>query len=385
MRKLCFAAVAACAMFNLVIAARVIVTRPSLNTDFLGLWSFAKFAKSQPVLGIYAAATLAAFQQKIFPGFHSEYAFPYPPDFLMAISWLGNFPFATAYALWTITGLAAASLAACSLFAGPYRWGAAIVMLASPASLLNGIGGETGFFTASLLFFGLAALPRRPNLAGIAFGLLSLKPQLAVLIPVALLARRDWAALRSAAFTAVAIAVLSCVVYPPALWRDWLQGLASFQNSQLTTPIHLTQLMVTVTSAVLDLDGGRRFAAIAQIIATLLTVVLTFLCFRNAPYRIAAAALLVGSLLATPHAYVYDAVPLAAAILLLAEYRLSVPFMIIAAAIYLAPLLLLSPLSQWFVYALPEVALFAFALRMGWREGRQASLAETRGRLQNTC
>jgi hypothetical protein len=357
MRKICLAAVFCAGALNLSALAWEILDHPALNTDFQGLWSFAKFSQSQPVTNIYSAGSLAAFQHQLFPAFHSEYVFPYPPDFLLAISWLGYFPFTTAYAVWTIAGLAVLSLAARFLFASTYGWAAAAIILASPACLLNGVGGETGFYSGALLLAGLAALARRPGLAGIAFGVLTLKPQLVVLIPIALLARRDWVAIGSTAATATGLAVASCLVFPPALWPEWLKNLSSFQASELTTPIHLISI-------------------------------LTYLCFRNAADRLAAAVLLAGTFLATPHAYVYDTLPLTAAIVILAEYRLSAPFTAIALSIYLAPLLLLTPFSHWFLYAPAEAALFAFILATAWHERRTAASRQTpdqsQPQLQNT-
>ena len=72
-------------------------------------------------------------------------------------------------------------------------------LLAAPAVFINAVGGQNGTWTAALFGGGLSLLERRPLLAGGLLGLLIYKPQLALLIPVALLAGRHWRAFAAAA------------------------------------------------------------------------------------------------------------------------------------------------------------------------------------------
>lgn len=366
-RLIILAVVTICGTVNAITAVWALFTRPAMNTDFIGIWSFARFIRSEPISSIYAAPALQAFEQHIFPGFHSEYVFPYPPSFLMAISWLGHFGFTAAYALWTILGIAALSLSASSFLTKQHRWVGVIAILAAPASLLNGIGGETGYFTGALLLYGFAVLPSNQVAAGIAFGLLTLKPQLGLLVPFALLARGDWLALLSAILTTLTLALLSAVIFPPSLWLVWLHNLSAYQSSELTTPIALTQLMVTVTAALVNLGATAWFAGTGQSIASVTCVILTFICFKKASYRTAVAALLVGSFLTTPHAYIYDTVPLTACLLLQAEAALlSWPLILLGATLYLTPYILLTPARPWFLYAFPEAVLFMVIIRLAF-------------------
>ena len=66
--------------------------------------------------------------------------------------------------------------------------GALLLALAAPAVFVNAVGGQNGTWTAALFGGGLSLLERRPLLAGGLLGLLIYKPQLGLLIPVALLA-----------------------------------------------------------------------------------------------------------------------------------------------------------------------------------------------------
>src|SRR5258706_6960278 len=74
--------------------------------------------------------------------------------------------------------------------------GTLLLALAAPAVFINAVGGQNGTWTAALFGGGLGLLERRPLLAGGLLGLLIYKPQLGLLIPVALLAGRH---LRAAA------------------------------------------------------------------------------------------------------------------------------------------------------------------------------------------
>ena len=72
--------------------------------------------------------------------------------------------------------------------------GALLLALAAPAVFINAVGGQNSTWTAALFGSGLSLLERRPLLAGGLLGLLIYKPQLGLLIPVALLAGRHWRA-----------------------------------------------------------------------------------------------------------------------------------------------------------------------------------------------
>jgi hypothetical protein len=221
---------------NISVAAWALSARPELNSDFRGPWSFAEFMRHRSVGQIYQAAPLQAFEHQIYPGFRSFFPFQYPPSFLLAVWPLGDFGYAEAQTLWTLTGLAALIAAGCICFAPPYRWFAVMALLAAPASLLNGVAGETGYFTAAILLAGFARLPSRPVAAGVIFGLLSLKPQLGLLIPFALLARGDTRAILAACLTAVALGAFACLLFPASLWADWCRHWRPIRRSMSSPP-----------------------------------------------------------------------------------------------------------------------------------------------------
>lgn len=345
--------VAGCMCINIAVLVWVLFKHPLLNCDFRGLWSFAEFARQRPVGQIYQAAALRAFQLQLYPGFRSFFPFQYPPSFLLAISPLGDFNFAVAQSIWTVAGLVTLIAAGWMFFAPELRCFAILALLASPACLLNGAAGETGYFTAALLLAGFALLQTRPVSAGIFFGLLTLKPQLGVLIPFALLARGELRAIISATLTALALAAVSCLVFPARLWADWPRALLVYQG----------QYSAAAQNGDVTLAGDlRRLGAAAgaawglQALIGLAGAAAVFLVFRRGPYRLAVAALFAGAGFCAPHAYAYDTIPLTAAILILQPQ--SAILVSLCVASYLAPYLLLTGAENWFLDAVPEALLF---------------------------
>src|SRR5260370_28092721 len=72
------------------------------------------------------------------------------------------------------------------------------LVLACPFTAWNFIAGQNGFLTGALLGGSLLCLERQPVLAGILIGCLSYKPQFGILLPVALIAARQWRGVRRA-------------------------------------------------------------------------------------------------------------------------------------------------------------------------------------------
>src|SRR6266481_5643428 len=63
----------------------------------------------------------------------------------------------------------------------------ATFIIIAPATILTFVYGQTGFLTSALMIGGFRFVTSRPILSGVLFGLVSIKPQLGILIPVALI------------------------------------------------------------------------------------------------------------------------------------------------------------------------------------------------------
>ena len=97
-------------------------------------------------------------------------------------------------------------------------------MLLAPSGFVNILLGQNGFITTALAVAGFAVLPQRAVVAGIMFGLLTFKPQLGILIPIALIAMRQWSAMAAAAVTAALLLGLTHVSYGGDVWLQFWQS-----------------------------------------------------------------------------------------------------------------------------------------------------------------
>jgi Glycosyltransferase family 87 len=360
-----------CGAFMLAVLLVIAATRPALNSDFMAFWSYPRFAAAHPVRDIYNAAQLQAFQQSLYPGFHSFYPYLYPPTLLLVTWWLRFCGFAMAQLLWSLAGLAfflVAGLAFCR------RRLVLLALLVSPASLLNLVTGETAYFTSGLLLLGLAARPARPILAGIAFGLLTLKPQLGVLLPIFLLASRDWTVIGAAVATALGLIGASCLAFPPSLWILWFHTLPAYQAAYFSAPGLNLNNIITPAANLITLGLAPGIAWAVQALYGLAIAALVWLAARHASHEHAVAVLLAGMFLAVPHAYAYDSIPLIAAMALCLSATTKLWQVLLGGLVYAGPLLLLTPARHWFLYAIPETLLFALIIVLAFGHSTGALL-----------
>ncbi|HLM11463.1 MAG TPA: glycosyltransferase 87 family protein, partial [Reyranella sp.] len=127
--------------------------------------------------------------------------FFYPPIFLLMLLPLGAFAVAKAYGLF----MAATAALATAVEGRRDPWGWLAVLL-SPAAAEVVLAGQNTFLSLALLYGGLRLLERSPGAAGLLLGALSFKPQLWILVPVALVAARQWRALAWTLTTLLALA-----------------------------------------------------------------------------------------------------------------------------------------------------------------------------------
>ena len=91
--------------------------------------------------------------------------------------------------------------------------------------------GQNGFISAALLGSGFLLLQPSPFWGGMFLGLVSYKPHIAALIPLALVVGRQWKALGGAIISAAALALVSVLVFG---WGIWQEFLASIPNTMET-------------------------------------------------------------------------------------------------------------------------------------------------------
>jgi len=87
---------------------------------------------------------------------------------------------------------------------------------------MNIFAGQNGFLTSALMIAGLAQLGRRPILSGVCFGLLTIKPQLGLLLPLMLLLTGQWRAIAAAVVTTAALVVATGLLFGFDIWPQYV-------------------------------------------------------------------------------------------------------------------------------------------------------------------
>ena len=150
------------------------------------------------------------------------HAWVYPLHALPLLWPLGKLPYAAALALWTLGLFAVFATVVLREVAPDKRLTAGLALACAPACLINMIGGQTGFLTGALLLGGVLAIDRRPILAGVLFGFLTLKPHLGLVLPFALVALGAWRVVASATLTFAALIALSVALFGIDPWVNYL-------------------------------------------------------------------------------------------------------------------------------------------------------------------
>ena len=101
-----------------------------------------------------------------------------------------------------------------------------LFLLLAPGVAVNLFFGQNGILSTILLGGGVLLLRSRPVLGGMLLGLMAYKPQLALLIPFALLAGREWRALAAAILSQLGLMLLSLLVLGVEPWLAFLYKLA---------------------------------------------------------------------------------------------------------------------------------------------------------------
>ncbi len=204
---------------------------------------------------------------------------------------------------------------------GKFDRGLLLFLALSPVAFVIVLTGQNGFFTGALLLTVLHQWDRRPALAGVMLGLLSVKPQLILLMPLVLMLTGRWRCFAFAALTAAVMAGLTTLLYGPAIWRDYLVEAVPFQNIVMTQGIGLMLGMMPTAFINARLMGAPiEFAWALQAVMSALALAVTLWTFaKKRDPMLSNAMLLVASILVTPYSFNYD---MAALIAVLAQLRL---------------------------------------------------------------
>lgn len=284
--------------------------------DFMAFYAAGGFAHDRQPLAAYddaamrarLAGLIAADDDPFFPWF-------YPPAMFALLEPLARLPYGPAFALWTACGVVAGGAAAFAL-AG---WRGAALLFAAPVTAVSIMHGQTGLLTAAALVGALALLDRRPVVAGLLAGLVTLKPHYALLFPLAALAAARPTALASFALSAGVLALAGLGVAGLEGYQRWLE-----RTGEATAMLEAgfpVEKLASVYVALARIGVPEPAAMAVHLIAACAGAALALtLLRRTGPSAPALAGVAVASTLISPYAWDYDLVIWAMAAVLLAGW-----------------------------------------------------------------
>ncbi len=283
----------------------IVPLKTPTSTDFVSFYAAGALARQSNAAGTYDRAVHYPAEEAATARGIEYQTFLYPPTFMLLCAPLSKLPYLLAFVLFElVTGIFWLRMA--TQAAGGGR--AASTALLSVPSVFWVIGiGQNSFLSAGLMALGTLLLARRPWAAGAAFGAICFKPHLGLLIPVALLAGRQWRAAAGAALTVTLLIAASALLFGTAAWAGYLHMVLHLHHTVEGHDIHFF--------GHIDGYGVARLAGFSQTAAYCFQISLAAIAVvsvavlwwrRTTPADVRYAALAAGVLMVTPFALFYD-------------------------------------------------------------------------------
>ena len=242
-------------------------------------------------------------QQAAFPGSRLRLPWNYPPTFQLMLMPVGALPYVAAWLAWSCVLYGCYVLLARRLAEDFVQLG---LVLLAPGAAVNLFFGQNGILSTVLMGAGVLLLGSRPILAGILLGMMAYKPQFAVLIPLALVAGREFRTLAAAALSQAALVLFSVIVLGTDPWLAFLHRITQpssvFSSSSSDWHAIPSIMIFARTLGLSDLGSSLCQWSIAAVAAAVVTW-----CWwktRNSALRLATLA--TATVLVTPYLRGYD-------------------------------------------------------------------------------
>lgn len=231
----------------------------------------------------------------------------YPPQFDLIVALLAMFPYVVAIGLFGAANLAV-YLPAMKGTAREESWRILAAMF--PAAVLCITSGQNGLLVAGLAAFFCLGLERNHWSAGIALGLMSIKPHLAVAFAVYLVATGRWGVMLSAAATIVLTSALATLLLGIDVWVAFFSAMAEAKTF-LSMGLYPLYRMVSLYATAFTLGAPASVGFVLQGLQAVGALVVVGVVARSGfSVRQSLGITAVAGLMISPYAYDYD-LPLA--------------------------------------------------------------------------
>ena len=273
--------------------------------DFVNTWTGGRLALSGNPGAHFGFLAYNGLLRDTFGPDYPMHIWSYPPHILLFIWPLGHLPYIAAYVAYMAMGLLT-YLAVVS--DGDRRADHLLLLALAPATIINIWCGQVGFFVAALLVGGLIQLDRRPILAGVLFGLLSIKPHLGLLLPLMLVLTRHWRAIAAAVATIVMLLAATTLVFGPKVWIAYVNEAMPVQSYVLLANVEPWMAHVPTAFMNARIAGLSVTTAVAAqvLLSATATAGVAWTFWRRRDPVLSNALFLTATLAVTPYAFNYD-------------------------------------------------------------------------------
>jgi hypothetical protein len=244
----------------------------------------------------------------------------YPPYYYWLVSPFSYLPYRYSAITWTVLSTIAFILAGWILYVShpPLVGKAWPLMLAMTAFVPWVIALGTGQKSTWLLLlfaatYGMFIKDRR-FLAGLVFGLVAIKPQLGIVVGLAMMLNRQWAFVAGAAVSVLGLLVLACCLN--GLWLDDYKKVVTGMGDYTSTggyELHNSHSLIAGLKMIIPSSWGVNVTLVGIVLGVIVTLVVSWddSIRRGAgagPNQVALqfSNLVFATVLVSPHFYTYD-------------------------------------------------------------------------------
>ena len=276
----------------------------TIISDLTVFWVASHMALAGHASHAYLMPELREAVMAVDPGVKGAFGWFYPPTFYLVVLPLGLLPYLPAYLTFMLPTLAGYAAVVYRIL--PRR--ETLLVLASFSGVwMNLLRGQNGFLTAAMAGMALLSLERRPVLAGVFMGLLTIKPHLALLFPVAMVAAGAWRVLFVAAASAILFMAAATMMLGMETLLAWTHSVNAARELMESNGAAYWVHMPTVFSFLRLLGTPITAAYMGHTVVALGAATVVWWVWRycvHGPLR--AAALTTATFLISPYLLEYD-------------------------------------------------------------------------------
>jgi len=296
--------------------------------DFAHFYVLGQIANARATQDLYSFEAQSRRMDQLVPHYENRFLPVHAPQVAMFFAPIARLPYETAVMVWLLlsaglyVGCCTAMWAALPMLRSR-GWIVAVLAAGFPACYALIAFGQTSAFALLWFTLGYLALKHdRPWLAGLAVGTMAYKPTLLLVVPLALLAARQ--------FRVLGAAVMAASMQFGAVWvffgKAALLGYLNNFREVFAFGVLLEarpHLMHSLKSFYSLLVPSPTVAMTAYVVsAVVITAIAIRTWKRQAPLELRYAVLLLATVLVNPHVYTYELVVLVPALMLVGAWAL---------------------------------------------------------------